>query len=183
MFSKQAMPMTDIHALKAIELIGANIVKAVTSPGNLSAREGMLMGQLHAGFAFSNSSVALVHSMSRPLGANFGVPHGQANAMLLPVVMEYNRISCPEKFVDVARALGERVEGLSVHEASVRAVTAIARLFEETALPATLATFGITEEHLPALAKDALASGSTLHNPRTPSLDDITGLYRAVLGG
>ena len=179
--SKRATPMTDLHALKAVELIGANLVKASTCPDDLAAREGMLMGQMQAGFAFSNSSVALVHSMSRPLGANFGIPHGQANAMLLPAVMEYNRISCPERFAAVAEALGENVEGLSLRDAAVTAVDSVAQLFCETGLPALLKDFGVTQNDIPALAEDALASGSTPNNPRKPTLEDIQALYAAIL--
>lgn len=180
--SRRSIFMTDIHALKAIELIGANLIKAVTDPENIEAREGMLMGQLQAGFAFSNSSVALVHSMSRPLGANFSIPHGKANAMLLAAVMEYNRLACPEKLKNVAVALGENVDGMSVREAASAAVKSLYTLFEETGLPDTLAEYGITEKDLSGLAEDALASGSTANNPRKPELEDVVAIYSSILG-
>lgn len=179
--SRRAMPLTDVNALKAIELIGANLIKAVTDPGNRAAREAMLLGQLFAGFAFSNSSVALVHSMSRPLGANFGVPHGTANALLLPVVMGYNRPSCPERLADVARALGEDITGLSSRDASRLCVEILAEIFEETGLPANLSEFGVAPADIPRLAEDALASGSTLNNPRKPTLEDIAELYMEIM--
>lgn len=179
--SRRAMPLTDIHALKAIELIGANLIKAVTDPENISSREAMLLGQLHAGFAFSNSSVALVHSMSRPLGANFSIPHGKANAMLLPAVMNYNRLACPEKLRDVAAALGEDVSGLTPREGAFVAVESLFEIFNETGLPATLAEYGITEKDLPGLAEDAMASGSTANNPRKPTLNDVISIYSSIL--
>ncbi len=180
--SRRAMPLTDIHAIKAIELIGGNLIKAVTDPENIVAREAMLLGQLHAGFAFSNSSVALVHSMSRPLGANFSIPHGKANAMLLPAVMDYNRLACPEKLKDVASALGEDTEGLSPREGALVGVESLFKIFSETGLPATLTEYGVTEKDLTALAEDAIASGSTANNPRKPMLNDVISIYSSILG-
>ena len=141
----------------------------------------MLRGQMHAGMAFGNASVALVHAMSRPLGAHFNIPHGQANAMLLPAVMEYNRPAAPERFRDIAVALGECVDGLSLHEASQKGVRAIARIFEETGLENHLANLGVVESDIKVLADDAAASGSCGFNPRQPDKEAISALYKAVL--
>lgn len=178
--SKVAQPLTLVHSLTAIRLISNNLIKAIVNPENLTARSNMLLGQLHAGFAFSNASVALVHSMSRPLGAYFGVPHGLGNAILLPEVMNFNRVACPEKFVEIAAAMGEITADLSVREASGLAIKAINDLFEETGLPKTLMEIGVTRESLPQLAKDAFESGSTLNNPRQPSVDQIIKIYEKI---
>ncbi|TVM35238.1 alcohol dehydrogenase [Oceanidesulfovibrio marinus] len=173
--------LTAVQALEAIELIGDNLVRAVMNGADMEARQNMLLGQMLAGFAFSNASVALVHSMSRPLGAHFGIPHGTANAMLLPPVMAFNRPACTDKLARVAMALGEPVEGLSLREASLVAVEALDALFMETGLPRRLSKFGVTESSIPALAKDALASGSTANNPRVPTQDEIEGIYASIL--
>jgi 1,3-propanediol dehydrogenase/alcohol dehydrogenase len=179
--STAAQPATDLQALSAIRLISGSLVKAVVNGENLEARGNMLLGQMQAGLAFSNSSVALVHALSRPLGARLGVPHGLANAILLPTVMEFNRPSCPERLADVAAAMGEKVEGLSVREASTRAVQAIAELFRKTGLPGTLREAGVTEDIIPQLARDAMRSGSVLFNPRRPNEEEIADLYRLAL--
>lgn len=178
--SKAAQPMTDVFALKAIELISENLPKAVLDGENIKARENMLIGQMYAGFAFSNASVALVHAMARPLGAYFNVAHGLANALLLSTVMEFNRPACPERLFQVAIAMGEKVEGLSIREGSFAAVNAIKNLFLEIGLPKSLKEVGVLKESIRDLAKDAIASGSVLLNPRKPSLEEIIDIYEKI---
>ncbi len=155
-----ASPMTKMYSLEAIRLISKSLIPAV-----LDGR---------------NEQAALVHSMSRPLGAWFHIPHGLANAMLLSTVMEYNRPSCPEKFRDIAIAMGENVEGLSVREASIAAVEAIAAIADETGLPKLLSSQGVTEDKIPTLAKDAFAAGSTANNPRVPTVEEIETIYKSI---
>ena len=179
--SSLATPLTDIHALAAVRLIGESLIPAVLNGGNREAREKMLLGQMEAGYAFGNASTCLVHSMSRPLGAHFGVPHGKANAMLLATVMEYNRPAAPERFARLAEALGENVEGLSVREAGMAAVDALRALFEETGLPARLSDWGVAEKDLDRLAEDAHASGTTALNCRIPDVAEIRALYQSLL--
>ena len=181
--SSLATPTTDIFALSAIRLIGGNLVKATLNGNNAAARTAMLLGQMHAGLAFGNASVALVHAMSRPLGAHFGIPHGQANAILLPWVMEYNRPACPEKFVRIAEALGGNVNSLPLKEASQFAVDAVRDIYAATGLPLTLAELGVSADAVPTLALDASQSGSVLFNPRKPTRQDIERLYLACLTG
>lgn len=178
--SKASQPMTDIYALKAIELISGNLPKAILDGENIKARENMLLGQMYAGFAFSNASVALVHAMARPLGAYFDVPHGLANALLLPKVMEFNRPTCKDKLAKIAELMGEEVKGLSIREASFKAIEAIKNLFLETGLPKTLREVKVKEDMLLAMAKDAIASGSVLYNPRKPSLEEIIEIYKSI---
>jgi 1,3-propanediol dehydrogenase/alcohol dehydrogenase len=175
--SKVSQPMTDIYAIKAIELISENLPKAVLDGENIEARENMLIGQMYAGYAFSNASVALVHAMARPLGAYFDVAHGLANALLLPKVMEFNRPACKERLVKVAVAMGEKVEGLSISDGSYAAIKAINNLFLETGLPKSLKEVGVLKESIKDLAKDAIISGSVLFNPRKPSLEEIIDIY------
>jgi alcohol dehydrogenase len=175
--SKVSQPMTDIYAIKAIELISENLPKAVLDGENIQARENMLIGQMYAGYAFSNASVALVHAMARPLGAYFDVAHGLANALLLPKVMEFNRPACKERLVKVAVAMGEKVEGLSISDGSYAAIKAINNLFLETGLPKSLKEVGVLKESIKDLAKDAIISGSVLFNPRKPSLEEIIDIY------
>lgn len=175
--SKVAQPMSEIFALKAIKLISQNIVKAVLNGENMEARENMLLGQLYAGLAFSNASVALVHAMSRPLGAYFKVPHGVANAILLPKIMEYNHSAIPEKFKVLAEIMGENTASLSVRDSSKLAVKAINNIYDEIGLPKKLSDLGVTKESIDNLAEDAFASGSTLNNPRKASIEDIKSIY------
>ncbi len=181
--SSLASPTTDVFALSAIRLIGGHLVKATLNGANIEARTAMLLGQMHAGLAFGNASVALVHAMSRPLGAHFGIPHGQANAILLPWVMKYNRPACPEKFVRIAEALGCEVKGLSLRESSQLAVDTVREIYADTGLPLTLAELGVPADALPQLAKDASQSGSVLFNPRKPTLSEIEQLYHSCLNG
>ena len=175
-----ASPMTKMYSLEAIRLISKSLIPAVLDGRNEQAREDMLLAALYAGIAICSAPTALVHSMSRPLGAWFHIPHGLANAMLLSSVMEYNRPSCPEKFRDIAIAMGENVEGLSVREASIAAVDAIAAIADETGLPKLLSSQGVTEDKIPTLAKDAFAAGSTANNPRVPTVEEIETIYKSV---
>jgi 1,3-propanediol dehydrogenase/alcohol dehydrogenase len=178
--SKASQPITDIYAIKAIELISKNLPKAVLDGENIEARQNMLIGQMYAGFAFSNASVALVHAMARPLGAYFDVSHGLANALLLPKVIEFNRSACKEKLVKVAIAMGERVDELSENDGSSAAVKAINNLFWETGLPKSLREVGVMRESIKDLAKDAIESGSVLFNPRKPSLEEVINIYEEI---
>jgi 1,3-propanediol dehydrogenase/alcohol dehydrogenase len=178
--SKLATPFTDLFALKAVELIASNLIRAVHNPEDLEARGNMLKGQMYAGYAFGNASVALVHAMSRPLGAHFGLSHGIANAILLPGILAYNRSTCVNKMKELAKVLGEVVEDISAKEASYKAVAAVKALFEETGLDRRLKNYGVEEEKLTLLAKDAFASGSRLNNPRIATEEEILNLYKEI---
>jgi 1,3-propanediol dehydrogenase/alcohol dehydrogenase len=178
--SKAANPLSDTLALAAIERIGASLVKAVTAPDNLEARNDMLLAQMQAGQAFSNASVGLVHAMSRPMGAYFGVPHGVANAMLLPVVAAYNRPACPERMVRVAKALGRSTRHMDLAQASRQAPAALAELLAELPLPRSLGDVGVDPDALTDMAKDAAESGSSRLNPRRTSVEDIIALYHKL---
>jgi 1,3-propanediol dehydrogenase/alcohol dehydrogenase len=179
--SKVSNPVSDLNALAAVELIGASLLRAVLHGDDMEARSNMMLGQMLAGFAFSNASVGLVHSMSRPLGAHYGVAHGSANALLLGPVMAYNLPACMEEYARLAEALGENTTGLTLREAAETAVASVDRLFNDTGLPASLAEYGIGADDVGKLADDAFASGSTNFNPRRPTRDEIAELYTSLI--
>ncbi|WP_428565573.1 MAG: iron-containing alcohol dehydrogenase [Solidesulfovibrio sp. DCME] len=178
--SKLANPFSDALALAAIEAIAANLPLVVAAPDNTPARAAMLHAQLQAGQAFSNASVGLVHAMSRPMGARFGVPHGVANALLLPVVAAYNRPACPARLARIAQALGRRTDGLDLGRASRLAAEALAELAAELPLPRSLAAVGVDVEDLEDMAREAAENGSSRVNPRRPEVGEILELYRQL---
>ncbi len=183
--SIKAQPMTDIYALSAIKLISGNLRQAWANGNNLEARENTMLGSLQAGIAFSNSSVALVHGMSRPIGANFHVAHGDSNAALLGEVMEFSVIGNPARFARIALAMGENIEGLTNLEAAEKAVTAVKRLISDIKIP-SLKELGVNREELerlaPKMAADAINSGSPGNNPRQATEEEIINLYKLAYG-
>ena len=179
--SVKAHPLTDTLALQAIRIIGANLRQAWSNGDNLEARTNMMIGSLHAGMAFSNASVALVHGMARPIGAYFHVPHGVSNAALLPIVIEFSIPGNPERYADIAEAMGEVTEGLSLLDAAYLAAEAVERLNDDLKVP-TLEELGVEEEKFNKLvekmAEDAIASGSPGNNPRKATKEEIVELYK-----
>jgi alcohol dehydrogenase class IV len=178
--SVKRQPMTDIFCLSAIELISQNIRQAWSNGNNLEAREKMMLGAMQAGIAFSNSSVALVHGMSRPIGAYFHIAHGVSNAALLAVVTEFSLIGDPVRYGRIAEAMGEPIDGLSVMEAADCSVDAIQRLVSDIKVP-SLQQLGVERDRLmelaPVMADAAIDSGSPANNPRRPSKQEIIELY------
>jgi alcohol dehydrogenase class IV len=178
--SVKAQSITDALSLHAIGLIAQNLPQAWSDGTNLPARTNMMAAAVEAGLAFSNSSVALVHGMARPLGAYFHVPHGLANASLLATVMEFSVWGNPERYADIARAMGENTEGLSAMDAGYLAAEACHRLAEGLKVP-TLRGLGVPEDKfnqvVEKMAQDALNSGSPNNNPRKATLQEIVELY------
>lgn len=178
--SLKAQPMSDIFALSAIKLISGNLRQAWANGQNLEAREKVMLGALQAGIAFTNASVALVHGMSRPIGAYFHVPHGASNAALLGVVTEFSLMGNPERYAHIAAAMGEDVEGLSPMEAAQVAAEAIEDLIQDIQIP-SLKALGVDrkklEELAPAMADAAITSGSPGNNPRQATKEEIIELY------
>ncbi len=179
--SKRAQPITDALALKAIRLISGSLRQAWSDGGNISARTDMMLGATIAGMAFSNSSVALVHGMSRPIGAYFHIHHGLSNSVLLLDVMEFSVVGAPQRFADIAEAMGEKIEGLSLMKQADAAITAVERLVKDIDMP-RLGQIGIEEEKfyevVEQMAADAIASGSPANNPRQATQEEIIALYR-----
>ena len=182
--SRRAQPLSDALALNAIRLIAGWLPRAWAHGDDLPARAAVLDGALQAGLAFSNASVALVHGMARPLGAYFQIPHGLANAVLLPHVLAYSVEAAAPRYAAVARALGAAGPDDDDHSAAQAAVTAISRLCRDVEVP-SLTDLGVTAERLHevanAMAADALASGSPAHNPRVPTPAEIVDLYERAL--
>jgi len=178
--SVKRQPMTDIFCLSAIRLISQNIRQAWANGNNIEAREQMMLGAFQAGVAFSNSSVALVHGMSRPIGAHFHIAHGVSNAALLAAVTEFSLIGDPVRYAQIAEAMGEPIQGLSVMEAADRVVHAIRRLVSDIRIP-SLKQLGVERERLielaPSMADAAIDSGSPANNPRKPTRQEIIDLY------
>jgi len=181
--SKRANPISDALALSAMQLIGANIRTAYAEPRNAAAREAMMLGATEAGLAFSNSSVALVHGMSRPIGAHFHVPHGLSNAMLLPAITRFSVPGAESRYAEAARSIGFAAPTDSDAASAARLITGLEELNHDLSVP-TPSDYGITESawtgKMALMAEQAIASGSPANNPRVPTADEIVGLYREV---
>jgi alcohol dehydrogenase class IV len=184
--SRRANPFADSFALSAMKLIWGNLRKACFDPQNRGARESMMLAATQAGIAFSNSSVALVHGMSRPIGAKFHVPHGMSNAMLLPLVTKYSLPGAVERYAECAKAMGLVSSGASEAEAGDRLVAGLEELNKALRVP-TPEGYGISrdawEESIPTMAKQAIASGSPANNPLIPSAEEIEKLYLQLWSG
>ena len=184
--SKRANPYSDTQALAAMRLIGANLRTAYAQPHNAPAREAMMLGAMLAGIAFTNSSVALVHGMSRPIGAAFHVPHGLSNAMLLPAITRFGLEAAEARYAEASRTIGFAGAGDADGIAAEKLAEGLAGLNRELDVP-TPGGFGIDkaawDARLAIMAEQALASGSPGNNPRVPSKDEIVALYQVVWSG
>lgn len=181
--SKKANAYSDSQALSAMKLIAPNLRKVFHDGANKQAREDMMLGSTLAGIAFSAASVALVHGMSRPIGAAFHVPHGLSNAMLLPSVTAFSLISAPKRYADCARAMGVASDVDSIEKANYLLVQELKAINEELNVP-TPEEFGIDKgvffDLMPTMAEQALTSGSPSNNPRVPTAEEIVELYRQL---
>ncbi len=176
-----ATPITDSAALKAIELIGVWLRPAVANGNDLEARDQMAYAEFLAGMAFNNASLGYVHAMAHQLGGFYDLPHGVCNAILLPHVSKFNLIAKEERFADIAIALGENVEGLSVVEAAEVAIESIKKLSEDIGIPVNLKALGVKERDLKKMAMNAMKDACSFTNPRTANLEDVIGVYKEAL--
>lgn len=176
--TRGAWVLTDALHIKAIEIVGGALRGSVA--GESDAGEAMALGQYIAGMGFSNVGLGLVHGMAHPLGAFYNMPHGVANAILLPHIMCFNAEYTGEKFRDIARALGEKVEGLSLAEARKAAVEAVFSLNRDVGIPLHLRDVGVLLDDIPALAQAAFDDVCTGGNPREASIVDIVELYHTA---
>lgn len=178
--TKGAWEMTDMLHLKAIEIIAHSLRQSVA--GDLQGREEMALGQYIAGMGFSNVGLGLVHGMAHPLGAWYDTPHGVANAILLPTVMDYNKEYTGEKYRDIAKAMGVTgVDEMTLDEARTAAVDAVRQLGKDVGIPSTLTEVGFKEEDIELVAKDALNDVCTGGNSRDTNVEEIIELYRSLL--
>jgi alcohol dehydrogenase class IV len=183
--SVHANPFSDGMALAAMRAIWGNLRTVCDDPGNRPAREAMMTGSLQAGIAFSNASVALVHGMSRPIGAHFHVPHGLSNAMLLPVVTAWSAQGALGRYADCARAMDLARDDEGDQAGVARLIDALRAVNRDLGVPSPRG-FGIDAARwtalIPVMAQQALDSGSPANNPRVPDAATIAGLYREAWG-
>lgn len=179
--SLAATPLTDIHALKAIELIARNLRQAVADRGNMEANANMAMASLTAGIAFSNAILGATHAMTHQVDGMIDQHHGETNASILPHVMEFNLSCCPERFRDIARAMGEETEGLSPDAAAERSITAVKALIADIGLAKGLADLGLKAEFIPLLSRNAMKDACLVTNPRAATVEDIEAIFRKAM--
>ncbi len=177
--TRAAWEMTDMFHIKAIELIAKSLRGAVAN--EKEGRDGMALGQYIAGMGFSNVGLGIVHSMAHSLGALYDTPHGVANAILLPTVMEYNAEATGEKYREIARAMGvEGVDAMSVEEYRAAAVEAVKKLSADVGIPADLKAIA-KDEDVRFLSESAFADACRPGNPKDTSVEDIEALYRSLM--
>ena len=177
--TKEAWELSDMFHLKAIEVISRSLRDAVNN--TKEGREGMALGQYIAGMGFSNVGLGIVHSMAHPLGALYDTPHGVANAIILPTVMEYNAPATGDKYKYIAKAMGvEGVEEMDVEEYRKAAIDAVKQLSEDVGIPADLKEI-VKPEDIPFLAQSAYDDACRPGNPRDTSVEEITELYKSLM--
>jgi alcohol dehydrogenase class IV len=173
--------MTDVLALSAIKLLAGNLPGAWGNGKDLDAREKTMLGAYQAGLSFGNASVALVHGLSRPIGAIFHVAHGMSNAVLLGPAMEFSLPGNPRRYAEIAAALGENVAGREDMDAARTGAGAVKRLIKQLEIP-RLRDLGIDrqkfQEAIPQMIEAAIASGSPANNPRSATKEEMAEIYR-----
>ena len=177
--TKGAWELSDMFHLKAIEIISRSLRAAVN--GEAEGQEGMALGQYVAGMGFSNVGLGIVHSMAHPLGALYDTPHGVANAIILPTVMEYNAPATGEKYREIARAMGVKdVDSMTQEQYRSAAIEAVKKLSVDVGIPTDLKDI-VKEEDVPFLAQSAFDDACRPGNPRDTSVEDITLLYKSLM--
>ncbi|OIN14285.1 iron-containing alcohol dehydrogenase [Oceanisphaera psychrotolerans] len=180
--STMSSPMSELFSMKAIEIISANLRQAVFNGNNLQARSAMIYGSLLAGIAFNNTRLGNVHAMSHPLSAIYHAPHGIANAVLLPTVMNFNLLACPEKYANIAQLMGEPLDNnLSLTKNAEKSLYAVQKLSADIGIPGDFSDFNVEKDSINIMAKDAMKSGNVLVNPRKTTLEDIINLYQEII--
>lgn len=175
--SKQATGQTRRRALDSIALVAPQLPQVVNDPSDTEAQQQVQLGAMIAGLAFSKSRLGIVHAMALPLSALFGVPHGVANALLLPYGMRFNVEAAPESYAAVAEALGIDTASLTVEQAASAAVTEVERIATKVGAPRRMAEVGVAREAIPQMARDAMPSAHIACNPRQIQMDDLVELY------
>jgi alcohol dehydrogenase class IV len=175
-------PISEGPALHAIRLLAGSIRTAVANSQNVQAMSNMLVGANVAGLAFSNTRLGNVHAMAHPLGAFWHIPHGVANALMLPHVMEFNALACPGRMIEIAQAMGEPMatlaaSGATEYDLALRAAAAVRKLETDIGIPARLRDLGVDKASIPDMAQDAMKSANIAINPRKTTINEIIGLY------
>lgn len=176
-----ANPLTDSAALMAIKLVAKHLPVVVANGVDIEAREKMAYAQFLAGMAFNNASLGYVHAMAHQLGGFYNLPHGVCNAILLPHVEQFNLIGCAERLKDVAVAMGENIEGLSVNEAAQKAIDSIKKLSASIGIPSGLAELGVKEEDFEIMATNAKLDACQGTNPRIATMQQVIQIYKQAM--
>jgi len=176
-----ATPVTDACAIKAIELVSENLRSAVANGSDMLARDNMAYAEYLAGMAFNNASLGHVHAMAHQLGGMYNLPHGMCNAILLPHVSKFNLIAKMERFADIAEAMGENIEGLSIRDAAEIAIESIVNLSKDVGIPSSLKSLGVKVKDLKTMAENAQKDACGLTNPRRPTLEDVIEIYKSAM--
>jgi alcohol dehydrogenase class IV len=181
--SKTANPVSQAFAMQAIKMIGENLTKTYFVGTDLESRENMLVASMLAGAAFAQSRLGNVHAISHTFGGVFNIPHGIANATLLPFVMEYNLPACAEQYKDIAMALGTDVSGLSTRQAAQKAIENVIQMNQSMNIPLNIKELGVSLDVLPKLVEDSMRSGNVLANPRLTRAEDIQAIIEKAFNG
>lgn len=179
--SNASSPLTELHALEAIRLVGANLLGVLAAPADLERRTAMTLASLHAGLAFSNASLGAVHAMAHSLGGALDLAHGECNAILLGVVVGFNFAAARERYLRAGAALGLEVSGASPERQEQVLVDGIARLRQAAGVTRGLGSIGVGRADLPMLAENAMRDVCMVTNPRRPTLAEIVALYEQAL--
>lgn len=181
--SKAANPISQALAIQAIRMISKNITNTYFVGSNVDSRESMLVASMMAGAAFAQSRLGNVHAISHTLGGVFNIAHGIANATLLPFVMKFNLLACPEQMRDIAQALGQDVGGIPLMQAAEKAVEFVIQLNKSLNIPSNIKELGVSLDVLPKLVEDSMRSGNVLINPRLTTSDDIRMIIEKAYSG
>ncbi|MGX9521562.1 L-threonine dehydrogenase [Vibrio mediterranei] len=176
-----ATPVTDAVAIKAIEMVQANLREAVQNGDNLTARDNMAYAQFMAGMAFNNASLGYVHAIAHQLGGFYDLPHGVCNAILLPHVQQYNAKVVPARLADVARAMGVDTNGMTDEQAANAGLDAIRQLSKDVNIPAGLEQLGVKRDDFDVLAENALKDACGFTNPKQASHEEIVAILDSAL--
>lgn len=171
-------PITDGQCIQAIKLIEGSLREAVANGHNLEARTAMVEAEMLAGMAFNNADLGYVHAMAHQLGGQYDAPHGVCCALLLPIVEEYNLIACPERFAELAVAMGENIDGLSTRDAAELAIKAMRQMADDVGIPRSIKALGANPKDFPMMAENALKDGNAFSNPRKGTKEDLIALFQ-----
>lgn len=173
-------PLTESHALNAMRLVAQNLRSSVARASDLEAKSAMAMAGLMAGLAFSNAILGAVHAMSHSLGGHLDLPHGEACAILLPHVMEFNLLACVDRYAEVAKVMGQPVEGLSRRAAAEQAIDGVVELLADLGINRSLSALGMSQEAIPALADLASRDVCLATNPRDARPAELQAIFKAA---
>jgi alcohol dehydrogenase class IV len=180
--SRLATPFSDILALEAIRLIGEYLPVAYAKAENMEARYHMSLAATLAGLAFSSGGLGAVHALAYVLGTEYHMPHGRTNAIMLPYVVDYNKIGDPARYARMAQAMGENIDGLSDLQAAERLVARLHQLLADIGIPDRLGAYGISADDLPGLVAGGMRQRRLfVPNPRDLTEEDVTKIYRSAL--